>query len=118
MTPTLLGRLQTRVFLTIFVALPVALIWQAPILMIMAMLILGFGWDLIYNWFQLRRWDGDWPPLFMMSAGIIEWLFPWAFVAGEFFMVYAIIWIISFLLQLGPLNIVFPHRRFHGGRIW
>ncbi|MEL7225384.1 MAG: hypothetical protein AAGL17_11080, partial [Cyanobacteria bacterium J06576_12] len=66
MTPTLLGRLQTRLllFLTVGVVLtfPFAIAIDGPFFSILFwIMILGFFWDCLYTFIQKFRWDRDWP---------------------------------------------------------
>ena len=123
MTPSLLGRIQTRLFLNIVVGLPIALFFSA-VNLLFVMSIFGVGWDAIYMFFQNKRFDRDWPPILMFTAGLIEWIFPWVIVilifpqsADQLIVMYWLIWILSFAMQLGPLNVLFPKRRFKSGRI-
>lgn len=88
MTPVLMGRLQTRVFL----AITVGVLWTAAItpalpipsgmdvgyayrvtfesLGIMAFI--GLFWELVYHLFQQARWDKDWPSLIALLTVVNE----------------------------------------------
>lgn len=88
MTPTLRGRLQTRVFL----AATVGVIWTGlivPVLPVPAglatagayrialealglMTAAGLFWELLYHLIQQTRWDKDWPSLFMLVTVVNE----------------------------------------------
>lgn len=94
MIPTLFGRWQTRIYLTLFVGLWVTalvtyLLWQfypdfsgaeytfwrlaRTTFTILAMvLVIGLVWDLIYMLIQKPRWDRDWPFAFQFLSGIWE----------------------------------------------
>jgi hypothetical protein len=94
MTPTLRGRIETRLFL----AATIGVIWTAivtPLLprpgfadlsmvygitfkAIAVVALVGIGWELVYHGLQQFRWDKDWPSLFgiltMVNEGIVVWL--------------------------------------------
>ena len=93
MTPTLSGRMQTRVFL----AVTAGLIWTAVIaaalprpaglsdgtayrIAVEALALMtaaGLGWELLYHVLQQGRWDKDWPSLFalvtVLNEGVVLW---------------------------------------------
>jgi hypothetical protein len=93
MTPTLAGRLQTRVFILV----TAGALWTAVITPLLprpsvaslasayrmtfeGLLIigaLGIGWELVYHALQQFRWDKDWPPLFVLLALAPEALLAW-----------------------------------------
>jgi hypothetical protein len=88
MTPTLEGRLQTRIFL----AVTVGVLWTAiiapflpePAGVTMGMsysmafgslvLMAGYGliWEHLYHGLQQRRWDRDWPSVFALLSVLAE----------------------------------------------
>lgn len=93
MTPTLRGRLETRVLLLA----TVAVVWTAiitPILPrprfaslgmvygitykgILTLAVLGLGWELLYHALQQLRWNKDWPSLLGLLTVINEGLLVW-----------------------------------------
>ena len=95
MTPTLLGRLQTR----LLVVLTVGLVWTAavtPLLPKPAHMgmstgdvyritlaglaivgVVGLIWEGLYHGLQQFRWDKDWPSLFMLLAMVPEAATTW-----------------------------------------
>lgn len=93
MTPTLAGRLQTRIFL----ALTIGALWTAvitPALPRPGMMGVGFAyrvtfkslgimvaagllWEVLYHLIQQLRWDKDWPSLFNLLAVIPEAVLLW-----------------------------------------
>src|SRR5438034_9934158 len=84
MTPTLLGRWQTRLLLLATIGLLVTLVFgriygdfRTPLAVLAYVLLFGFVWDILYNFLQTFRWDHDWPPAFQLLAGIVEGLFLW-----------------------------------------
>lgn len=123
MTPTLIGRFQTRVFLSIIIALPILFVFKSiPIIFIM--LPLGLLWEFIYDYIQHRRWDADWPLAFTFVGGVLEGGVLYkalSLTSGvplyNFFFMYMIIFLASFILLAGVLNTLFPYRRFKGGRV-
>lgn len=140
MTPTLHGRWQTRFFLLTLLGIPVTAVFAflyaslMPFVLLGYVLLLGFGWDVLYDWLQTWRWNRDWPPLFVLLTGLWEGLFLWALVnlfwkagvalpgissslthgrfAAHYLTVFVIIWIAMYSL----LPILFPHWRFRGGQ--
>src|SRR3989344_5374456 len=117
MTPTLSGRLQTRLFLTIVIGVPVALIFKM-VTVLLLMLLLGVVWDFLYARLQYSRWDGDWPAILIFITGVTEGLVlkyigtsVLYIKADSFWLMYGVIFTLMFILQLGVLNIVFPARR-------
>ncbi len=135
MTPTLQGRWQTRLLLLLTIGFAISLIFSfflpsffTPFILVMYVLILGFGWDILYNFLQTFRWDRDWPPAFQLAAGIFEALVIWLIfrLSGlpgvdpnldiiTFVAHYSAVWITTFLASQGLLRIIFPRWRFRGG---
>lgn len=135
MTFTLFGRWQTRLLLLSTVGLLVTLIFGyffndfTTFLAILGyLLLIGFVWDILYNYLQTYRWDRDWPSPFQLGAGILEAVFLWglmlvsdlpgigAVTLSTFAAHYATIWLTTFLMSQGPLRIIFPDWRFDGGQ--
>lgn len=141
MTPTLMGRWQTRLLLLGTIGLAVTLIFgrifddfTTPLALLGYVLVIGFLWDILYGVVQNFRWDRDWPPLFQLIAGIVEGAFLWGVILASaylgrdllgidshltfamFFVHYATVWITTFFATQGLLRIIFPRWRFYGGR--
>lgn len=143
MTPTLIGRWQTRLWLLGIIGLAVTLIFgrifndfTTPLALLGYVLVIGFLWDILYNFVQNFRWDRDWPPVFQLVAGIVEGAFLWGvIVLGNttswfgglpgvaegltlrmFLAHYATVWFTTFLATQGLLRIIYPRWRFHGGQ--
>ena len=146
MTPTLYGRWQTRLFLLGTVGLVVTFIFgslnddkfMTPLVILGYVLVIGFLWDIFYNFLQTFRWDRDWPPAFQLGAGILEGIFIWALInstfiwdltgleglpgvsrdltLGLFITHYASVWVTTFAASQGPMRIFFPRWRFRGGQ--
>jgi hypothetical protein len=138
MTPTLLGRWQTRIFLMLTVGLLPTLLFFLRLfgnpgdLIYLAILgyILLFGlfWDVVYIYIQQLRWDQDWPAVFQWGAAIWEALFFYGLkqvvnlpLPGElnwlwFCIHYSLVWICVFVSSQSLMRIIFPRWRFHGGQ--
>jgi hypothetical protein len=135
MTPTYLGRIQTRIlllatvgaFVTLFYAILAAIIFKPldflkPFVLLILVIVFGIGWDILYNFAQKLRWDRDWPPAFSFIAAFIEML-PVMLIAlllnvhPVFFLFhYWTVWWVTFIVALGPMRIIFPRWRFRGGQ--
>src|SRR5690349_21158808 len=79
MTPTLMGRWQTRLFLMWTAGLVISLLvgalardFTTPLAVLLYVTVFGFFWDMLYQYVQSFRWDRDWPPAYQLAAAIIE----------------------------------------------
>lgn len=138
MTPTLMGRWQTRTVmfatLGLLVTLVFVLLYRTPVFLYVLGYIYVFGliWDIIYIGLQRFRWDRDWPAAFQVLNGFTEgalvYLLIW-FVGLPgipqasvnllaFILHYGLVWLLIFLWVQGPMRTIFPFWRFHGGQIW
>ena len=135
MTPTLLGRWQTRLFLMssvgLVITIPFAIFSRPPLtpfIVLGYVTLLGLGWDVLYQILQNRRWDRDWPPVFFCVGAIAEALFVWellqfvglpgvppALTLLQFGLHYTAVWLTVFSTMLGPLKLIFLGWRFRGG---
>jgi hypothetical protein len=99
MTPTLDGRLQTRIFLGV----TVGVLWTAVIVpflpepagvsvgmsydmafgSLLVMTVYGLVWEHLYHALQQLRWDKDWPSIFALLSVLVEaplvWLLDFLF---------------------------------------
>lgn len=129
MTPTLIGRWQTRYLLLItvglFWTLPFVLVFgRVPLINLGLVIVLGFFWDILYNALQKLRWDRDWPPAFQLAAGVVEGIAVFIVdlllrleVSPLVFLVhYGIVWTAVFLMTQGPMRFLFPRWRYRGGQ--
>jgi hypothetical protein len=142
MTPTLLGRWQTRLFLLttigVLVSIPFAigLIGNKSNLVYFWILayiaIFGLAWDVLYNYLQKSRWDRDWPAAYQLFAGIWELVFvfcgvkilgflPIPMPKNElspiiFLLHYGVVWLAVFVSSQSLMRIIFPRWRFRGGK--
>lgn len=143
MTPTLRGRRHTRLLLALLVGVPVTLPFclvalftvpfsaPVPYVMLAVVVAVGLARDGRYDREQRQRWDHDWPVHRQLSAGLVEfalsmlvlfgpcggvfWLNPGFLVL--FPLHYLLVWGIGFLLVQGPLQVLLPRWRFHGGEL-
>jgi len=140
MTPTLNGRLQTR----IFVVLTVGVIWtlivtpflpgidrvgdgyEAAFQLLAIVLIAGLGWELVYHGLQQFRWEKDWPALFGLLTGFNEGLSTWLLgvsfdvrVPGTAFLIlFSTTWLLLWFWVNGPMRVFFIRWRYQGGRVF
>lgn len=143
MVPTLIGRLQTRVFVLVVVgglvtlvvtpllsmATPLASRYRATFVVLAAVIVIGLVWELVYHLLQQFRWEKDWPTLLGLLTGVNEGLLVWALLAtgvlptgapmgvGDFLAVFVSVWVVSWLWVNGPMRVPFIRWRFRGGRL-
>lgn len=144
MTPTLVGRIQTRLAL---LAVPGA-IWTLLIGLVLprgdaslgtqyrtlftalfVVAAIGVVWELVYHGAQQFRWEKDWPTVFgLLTAipeGVVVWLvlragLPWDVrpVSGvSFAVMFVTVWLLVWALANGPMKVVFIRWRYRGGRL-
>lgn len=123
MTPTLTGRLQSRLFLNLVVTFPVLLLFNfvEAILVIFPVSLL---FEMLYDYLQHKRWDSDWPLVFVFISAIAEGIIYYFIITKlssvelhTFILMHFLIWSVSFVMLAGLLNILFPSRRFKSGKI-
>lgn len=143
MTPTLLGRWQTRLLLFLVIALPITALFSLflglgavgrfwdPFAFVIAMTVIGLVLDPVYIQIQRFRWDNDWPFAFQFFFTILEFgIAVGAMNAGLFdpFLVsrigfgtavtqFILIFVPSFLALLGGVQIFLIQWRFKGGEL-
>ncbi len=144
MTPTLLGRLQTRWVMVWTVGLvwlllvgpflpfagPVAGVYRTGLATLVVVAVVGTAWEFVYHALQQLRWDKDWPTLLGLVLGVTEGVvahrivsagIPWSTPpvdAVPFAWQFGSVWIAIWLVTNGPIRILFPRWRFAGGRFW
>lgn len=147
MTPTLFGRIQTRIFLLATVGVVWTLI-IGPFLTLLVdgadtgdiyrlafgalvdVAVVGIVWEFIYHGLQQFRWEKDWPTLFGLLNGINEGIvvalllkadLPWDvggdIPVGAFTVHFATTWILVWLVANGPMRVLSLRWRFRGGRL-
>ncbi len=143
MLPTLNGRLQTRVFVTLVVGglwtllitpvlpvpgtLPDA--YGTAFVVLLALAVLGLGWELLYHLLQQFRWEKDWPTFFGLVTAVNEGALLWLLleqgaVPGlgpvplpAVLLQFVTTWLVLWLTVNGPMRVPFVHWRFRGGRL-
>lgn len=132
MIPSLVGRLQTRLFTMATIGLVWTLFyaWVTPVGVVDVLIILGAAtvaglvWELVYNAYANTRWDKDFASGLALVMGLVE-LVPvlglaavldlsLGYVAAHFGVAYVLIW----LFVQGPIRVLIPRWRFRAGRIW
>ncbi|MBW0119370.1 hypothetical protein [Pseudonocardia abyssalis] len=138
MLPTLNGRIQTRVFVllvigglwTLVISPLIGQPYAATFVVLLAVIVLGVGWELIYHLVQQFRWEKDWPTLFGLLTAINEGALLWLLISvgavpglprevpfGAFLVQFLSTWIIVWVVVNGPMRVPFVHWRFRGGRL-
>lgn len=142
MTPTLLGRWQTRIFLFFTVGALITVLFALGIVgsgaggiyffLLLYLALFGLGWDVVYNFIQKSRWDRDWPAAFQLAAGVWEAIFliliiylpgdlpgidKSNFPLGAFFWHYSCVWLGIFTASQTIMRVLFPRWRFNGGQL-
>jgi hypothetical protein len=145
MTPTLSGRIQTRIFLLAVVGGLITLVivpvlpGSAPLgdkyrdgfLILLSVAVLGVLWELLYHFLMQWRWEKDWPTLFGLATGVPEGLLVWLLLSAgavpgivghvggaAFLLQFILIWLWVWLVANGPMRVPFIRWRFIGGRVW
>jgi uncharacterized membrane protein len=142
--PTLYGRIQTRIVLTIVIGglwtliitpfLPtgeaVGASYRMTFIILLTVLVLGIVWEFVYHGLQQFRWEKDWPTFFGLLTMVNEGLLIWILIqAGAvpgvgavplsvYLVQFITTWLVVFLVVNGPVQIFFSRWRFRGGRFW
>lgn len=144
MTPTLVGRIQTRIFLLLMVGLPWTLI-ATPFFprslgvgtvgglygsTLSAWFLVGFLgvilWEPLYHLGQQFRWEKDWPTPFGLLTSLNEAILVWLVrptietspaTGWTFLFHFFSTWVLIWLTAIGPIKIFLIRYRFRGGRI-
>jgi len=142
MTPTLSGRIQTRLFLlavigslwtlTIAPFLPgegtLSQRYQATFTILAMVFVIGIFWELLYHGLQQFRWEKDWPIMFGLLQGIPEGIVIWLLlnsgsvpghpqVTGSAFVIhFSTVWVLTWMFAIGPMRVPFIRWRFGGGQ--
>ena len=148
MTPTLIGRWQTRVallwtvgaVLTFFYMLLFGAFEQPAgsqvrwelFLLLGYVTLLGLVWDIFYVYLQSYRWDRDWPLAYQFFAGMAEGALVFALFYGglltgvlydpgdgwRFAAHYGTVFLATYLWLYGPMKVLLPQWRFFGGQLF
>ncbi|MDF5753804.1 hypothetical protein [Spongiactinospora sp. TRM90649] len=145
MVPTLIGRIQTRVFLLATVGAIVTLLivpvlpgpavglgalYAAAFSVLATIAVLGVCWEFVYHFLMQFRWEKDWPTLFGLVTLLPEGLLVFyllrsevlSFIdpvpsAGAFWTHFLVVWMCVWLVANGPMRVPFIRWRFRGGRV-
>ena len=141
MTPTLIGRWQTRLVLlatvgAVWTLLLVPLLprpdgasltdaYRLAFIALAIVAVIGVVvWEPLYQALQQFRWEKDWPSLFALLTGVNEAIVTWFVLRHygtvhtvSFVVHFATTWLAIWLTIVGPIRIVLLRRRFIGGRI-
>ncbi|WP_433634273.1 hypothetical protein [Nocardia sp. CA-120079] len=142
---TLSGRIQTRILVLGVIGLLVAVIltpvlptgslslgnaYRVTLSVLLATVLLGVLWELLYHFLQQFRWEKDWPTLLGFWTVINEAALMWVLVdhttivlpralhpsPTAFLIQFIVTWIVFWLVVNGPMRVVFHRWRFQGGR--
>lgn len=139
MTPTLIGRWQTRLLLLATVGVLITLPFYLGIIgpggsvffwVLIYVTLFGLGWDVLYQHLQKSRWDSDWPGALQLFAGIWEAVFVALLVKifglpgirtedlpmKWFALHYSFVWLAVYIASQTMMRILFPRWRFRGGQ--
>ncbi|MGW4091638.1 hypothetical protein [Nocardia sp. NPDC004750] len=145
MLPTLNGRIQTRLLALSVIGFAVALLitpllptgalstgqaYRVTLSVLLATVLVGVLWELLYHLLQQFRWEKDWPTLFGLVTILNEGALIWVLVRyttvvlpehlrpslAAFLIQFVVTWIAFWLIVNGPMRVVFHRWRFQGGR--
>ncbi|SDR25159.1 hypothetical protein [Thermostaphylospora chromogena] len=145
MVPTLMGRIQTRLFLLATVGSVVTVLiapflpgsagalrdrYATGFLVLASVAVLGVAWEFLYHFLMQFRWEKDWPTLFGLLTCIPEGLLLYFLLqsqvlgifdpvpsAAAFWTHFLVVWICVWLAANGPMRVPFIRWRFRGGRV-
>ncbi|MHB8341047.1 MAG: hypothetical protein ACYDB7_07715 [Mycobacteriales bacterium] len=143
MTPTLFGRLQTRLFIVLVIGgvwtaiitpavpmnIPLGPRYKATYGVLVIIAVVGLGWELLYHLLQQWRWEKDWPTMFGLLLGVPEGVVAYLVsrsgvlswtkgIGGPAFLVaFGTTWIVTWLFVNGPMRTLSVHWRYRGGRL-
>ncbi len=141
MTPTLMGRWQTRLAMLATWGVLISLVFaitrgpdgfnETFFYVLGYVALFGLAWDIVFILLQRLRWDRDWPAVFQFGAGVAEGALIYALIRwtglpgieksavsfGLFLAHYGTVWLVTFAWVQGPMRALFPRWRFTGGRV-
>jgi len=142
--PTLGGRIQTRLVLLAVIgglvtliigpvlpgSAPLSVVYRNNFLILIAVAVLGIGWECLYHFVMQWRWENDWPTFFGLTTLVPEGLLVWLLLRGgdipgirgtvppdAFCVDFLAVWLSVWLVANGPMRVPFIRWRFHGGRL-
>jgi hypothetical protein len=136
MTPTLSGRIQTRLALLALLGVPWAMMitpllpggvrYGQALAALAVVAALGVGWELLYHACQQLRWDRDWPSLLVLLAAVPEGALAWPVLRQlglapaplAYILFFGTTWLLVWLVTQGPIRVLAPRWRHTGGRLF
>jgi hypothetical protein len=143
--PTLLGRIQTRIFvlavigslatLVVSLVLPSAPAtlsdtYKTTFSVLITVAVLGIVWEFVYHALMQIRWEKDWPMMFGLITAVNEGALVWFLIKADvvpgvssdlafstFIVDFAVVWLTTFLFVNGPMRVPFLRWRHNGGRL-
>jgi hypothetical protein len=142
-TPSLMGRWQTRLWLMIFIGLPISALFvylyrgagarftPVPLYMLGYVLLFGVVWDVLYQFVITRaQWDYDWPAAYQFIVGFTEGVLIYLLIRftglpgiakggvslGRFWLAYGAIWLTTYTWLFFFMRAVFVRWRFRAGQ--
>jgi hypothetical protein len=104
--------------------------YRSTYVVLASVAVLGVGWELVYQLLMQWRWEKDWPTLFglitLVPEGALVWLLanrqllpglPGPVPTVAFVIDFLTVWILVWLVAIGPMRVPFVHWRFRGGRL-
>ncbi len=97
--------------------------------MLIAVAILGIGWEVLYHGLQQFRWEKDWPTGFGLVTAVNEGALLYVLIHGDvvpvlpvvplvpFVVHFLVVWIGVWVFVNGPMRVPLLHWRFVGGRV-
>ncbi len=142
MTPTLIGRMQTRAALILTVgviwtvlivpALPrsgmagIGAVYRVAFFALAATIVVGIVlWEPLYHLAQQWRWEKDWPISYGLLQGIPEGILVYFITdaavgpvpVSTFAPHFITTWIVVWLVANGPMRVILLRWRYRGGRV-
>ena len=147
MTPTLGGRIQTRIFLVLIIGglwtliigpflpgtggLSLGTTYAVAFQVLLWVTALGILWEFLYHWIMLGRWEKDWPIMYAFFTFLNEGALVYVVVSvldlvagvpngvplSTFLVHFLTTWFVTWLYVVGPIRAVLLEYRFNGGKI-
>lgn len=140
MTPTFLGRIQTRLLLLATVGVvwtlligpflpadgaPLSEVYELTFEALLIVAVIGvLVWEPIYHLLQQLRWEKDWPTGLGLVTGVSEGIVTWLVLSSDqdvpgaaFVVHFATTWLVVWFFLHGPLRILLLRWRYRGGRV-
>lgn len=141
MTPTLIGRIQSRLVVVLLVGLvwtilitpflpaggaPLGSVYGMTFRAVIYTAVVGaIIWEPLYHWIQQYRWEKDWPTGLGLITAIPEGVVVLAMLqnsgpvpGGAFVIHFATTWLLVWFVVNGPIRALLPRWRFRGGRLF